>query len=731
MHDTFHPSETPPFPVSRAQSVFAPQSLERFDRATRRQPKPDPQAPWRRAIVFGGALAITAYLLRELYLVLSVGGIGGLEMVLMVLFTINIFWLGLSFMTALAGFVVIALGMRRSLVRANKYDTADPLSGKTAIIVCTYNEAPARIFAMAVATMQSVAKLGKQEHFDLFILSDTTDPDIWVHEEAAFQAVREHEELGSRIFYRRRSSNSGKKAGNVADWCRRWGANYEYMLVLDADSLMTGEAVVKLAQIIEKNPDFGLVQTVPISIGRNTLFARLQQFAGRLYGPMLATGLAFWHRGVSNFWGHNAIIRTRAFIESAGLPVLPGKPPFGGQILSHDFVEAALLNRAGWRVCMVPDLAGSYEEIPPGLIDFAMRDRRWAQGNLQHSRVLFASGLHWVSRVHMAMGIMAYVSALFWLLFLVTALALTLQSIYIPPQYFSEGIPFFHFPMQDSERSLELLLLTLGVLLLPKLFAYLLAIMDTRQRRGFGGALTLLAGVLIETVLSSLFAHIMMLLQSTAVADVFRGRDSGWKPQRRDDGSLPTAEIMQFHSKHMVIGACLAAVTLYSSFILFLWMLPATLGLVFSGPLSAWSAQRSAGEGFRRLGLLQIEEEKAPPAIAGEAAEIQARLEETVLEREAITHLAESTKLRRLHRQLIQMQPVSLESRISPNLAIGRAKLEVSANLTELLNLLKPGEKTALLSDPESLVRLEALIPAEIPPETAHHPTLQTLEQTS
>ena len=223
----------------------------------------------------------------------------------------------------------------------------------------------------------------------------------------------------------------------------------------------------------------------------------------------------------------------------------------------------------------------------------------------------------------------------------------------------------------------------------------------------------------------------MMLLQSTAVADVFRGRDSGWKPQRRDDGSLPTAEIMQFHSKHMVIGACLAAVTLYSSFILFLWMLPATLGLVFSGPLSAWSAQRSAGEGFRRLGLLQIEEEKAPPAIAGEAAEIQARLEETVLEREAITHLAESTKLRRLHRQLIQMQPVSLESRISPNLAIGRAKLEVSANLTELLNLLKPGEKTALLSDPESLVRLEALIPAEIPPETAHHPTLQTLEQTS
>lgn len=732
MHDTYPLLETPPIPVSRSQSVFAPQCLERFDRATRRQPRPDPAAPWRRGLIFGGALGITAYLVRELYFVLSVGSMAGLEIALMALFTINIFWLALSFMTALAGFAVIAFGLKRSVVHPEDYDATAPLTGKTAIIVCTYNEAPERVFGMAAATMQSVARLGKEENFDLFILSDTTDPDIWVHEEAAFQALRLRQPQGSRIFYRRRSVNTGKKAGNVADWCRRWGANYEYMLVLDADSLMTGECIAKLAAIIEKNPDFGLVQTVPVAIGRNTLFARLQQFAGRLYGPMLATGLAFWHRGVSNFWGHNAIIRTRAFIESAGLPVLPGKPPFGGQILSHDFVEAALLNRAGWRVCMVPDLEGSYEEIPPSLIDFAMRDRRWAQGNLQHSRVLFASGLHWVSRVHMSMGIMAYVSALVWLLFLVIALSLTLQSIYTVPQYFAGNFSLFpNWPMQDSERSFELLMLTLGILLLPKLFAYVLAVMDQKRRRGFGGASILFAGVLVEVILSSLFAHIMMLLQSSAVADVFRGRDSGWKPQRRDDGSLPTAEIMQFHVRHMIIGAILGAITLYSSYILFLWMLPATLGLLFSGPLSAWSAKRSAGQTFRRLGLLQIEEEKAEPAIAGEATQIQKTLEETVLQREAITHLAESAALRSLHRQLIQMQPISLESRISPNLAVGRAKLEISSNLTELLNLLKPGEKAALLSDPESLARLEALIPAEIPPETAHHPSLQSLEQTS
>ena len=582
MHDTHPLSEVLPLPVSRIQSAFAPQSLDTFDRASRRKPNDDVQAPWRRALIFGGTFGMTAYLTRELYLVLSFGTISVLEIALLLFFVINIFWLALSFMTALAGFLVIGLGLKRSLVSASDYDATRKLANKTGILVCTYNEAPERIFGMALATMRSVANLNQQDSFDLFILSDTTDPDIWIQEEVTFQQVRESGSVGERIFYRRRSANTGKKAGNVADWCRRWGAGYEYMLVLDADSIMTGEAVCKLAAIIENNPDFGLVQTVPMSIGRNTLFARLQQFAGKLYGPMLATGLAFWHRGVSNFWGHNAIIRTRAFIESAGLPILSGKPPFGGPILSHDFVEAALLNRAGWRVCMVPDLEGSYEEIPPSLIDFAMRDRRWAQGNLQHSRIVFASGLHWVSRVHMAMGIMAYLSALFWLLFLIVSLSLTIQSIYTLPQYYTDEFSLFPaWPKQDSERSLQLLILTLGILLLPKLMAYILAVTDRRARRGFGGPITLLGGMLAETILSSLFAHIMMLLQSSAVIDVFRGRDSGWKPQRRDDGSLPFWEIIGYHANHMVLGVLLTALTLYSSFILFLWMLPASLGLVY------------------------------------------------------------------------------------------------------------------------------------------------------
>lgn len=718
MHDTYPLSEAPLGPVSRGQSTFPPQRLDWFDRSTKRTPRPDPQAPWRRALIFGGALAITGYLTRELYYVLSVGGFAELEIALIVLFVINVAWLALSFMTALAGFGVMAFGARQSIIDPREYNPRAPLKGKTAILVCTYNESPERIFGMVLATARSVAAIGQGQSFDLFVLSDTTDPDIWVQEEAAFQSVREQAGDGPRIFYRRRSNNTGKKAGNVADWCRRWGTSYEYMLVYDADSLMSGEAVAKMAAIMDRNEDLGLVQTVPLPIGRNTLFARLQQFAGRLYGPMLAAGLSFWHRGVGNFWGHNAIIRTRAFIENAGLPQLSGKPPFGGQILSHDFVEAALLNRAGWRVCMTPDLGGSFEEVPPGLIDFAVRDRRWAQGNLQHSRVLVATGLHWVSRVHMMMGIMAYMSALIWFLFLVIALTLTLQSIYTIPEYFTDEFSLFPtWPMQDSERALSLLILTMLVLLMPKVLAYVLAVSNEKDRRGFGGPAVLGAGVLIETVLSSLYAHIMMLLQSSAVLDIFRGRDSGWNPQRRDDGTLPVWEIMQYHSTHMFLGAILAGVTLYSSVILFLWMSPAVLGLCLSGPLSAWSARKAAGDLFKERGLLATPEERRPPQIALDARACQQLLEEAALQREAITHLARDPKLRRLHRELIQMQPITLESRISPNLAIGRAKLEVCASLAELLNLLKPGEKAALLSDPESLARLEALIPTESAPQ--------------
>jgi len=712
MQDVRTTFELPPLPVEKAGERFPLQDLWQFDQASRRQVKSDIVASLRRLFIFFGAAVITAYLTRELCLVLQVGGFAELELVLIGLFVLNIAWLSLSFMTATAGFLVVALGLKRSIVDIPTDAEAKQLpKGRSAILVATYNEAPERIFGMALATLKELEGSGHGEAFDVFILSDTTDPDIWVHEEAAFRAARTRPSNGPRLYYRRRAANTGKKSGNIADWCRRWGPAYDYMVVLDADSLMTGESLTKLAHIMDRAPDVGLVQTVPYSIGRNTLFARMQQFAGSIYGPIMAAGLAFWHRGTGNFWGHNAIIRVSAFMESAGLPNLPGSPPFGGQILSHDFVEAALMCRAGWRVCMVPELKGSYEEIPPSLIDFASRDRRWCQGNLQHSRIITAKGLRPMSRVHMGMGIMAYMSALIWLIFLIAALSLTIQDLTLKPTYFGGDQTLFPtWPMQDSERARGLLFWTLTLLLLPKIFGFLTVAFSTSKRRGLGGIWGVTSSILLETVLSSLFAHVMMMVQSAAIFDIIRGRDSGWNPQRRDDGSLPFGWVLRYHSLHMLLGLGLAILAFSASLPLFLWLLPAILGLLLSGPLSAISAKRYAGEFFKRLAIFAIPEEQVPPSIAISAHKYSELLAQEFSKHEAISQLARDPQLRHLHRQLIELQPVTREARISPSLAVGRAKLEISADLPELLRLLKPNEKAALLSDPESLARLEAMI---------------------
>ncbi|MBX2806052.1 MAG: glucans biosynthesis glucosyltransferase MdoH [Hyphomicrobiales bacterium] len=708
----FYRAWSSPLPVERSGEAFPQQDLWRYDPASGRKRAADKSAMFRRMLVFGGALAITAYLTNELRMVLEVGGYAQLEVVLIGLFVLNIAWLSLSFMTALAGFVTITLGLKRSIVELpSEQEAAGLPQGRTAILVATYNESPERIFGMALATITELDKSGHGEAFDIFVLSDTTDPDIWVHEEAAFNAARARPGQGPRLFYRRRATNNGKKSGNVADWCRRWGPAYDYMVVLDADSLMTGRTLVSLAHAMDKMPSAGLIQTVPVTIGRNTLFARMQQFADSLYGPVVATGIAFWHRGTGNFWGHNAIIRVKAFTESAGLPQLSGEPPFGGQILSHDFVEAALMCRAGWQVCMAPELGGSYEEIPPSLIDFATRDRRWCQGNLQHGRVLGASGLRTLSRLHLVMGIMAYLSALFWLVFLVAALTLTIQQLTAEPIYFGGDQPLFPtWPMQDSERAISLLMLTLGLLLLPKLFGYILALLSTQKRRGFGGVFGLTASMAIETIMSSLVAHIMMLIQSAAIFDIVRGRDSGWNPQRRDDGSLPASWVFRYHLLHMMIGVSLGIFTFTMSLPLFLWLLPATLGLTFSGPLSRISATRKGGEIARKLGIFQTPDELNAPDISISAQHNTELLAREFQKNEAIFQLAHDPQLRNLHRQLIELQPVTREARISPSLAVGRAKLEISSDLAELLRLLKPNEKAAILSDPESLARLETMI---------------------
>src|SRR3954454_8268804 len=401
------------------------QALSRWSRAEERQPAAsDPyRAPWlARVFVFAGAAALTAYGGYEMYQVVSVSRTTVLQWLLLLLFTVNFSWIALAFTSGLLGFV--------SLLRRPRRLPPLPatLRSRTAVVMPVYNESTARTFAALAAMREEIEATGLGEHFDYFVLSDSTDPDAWIAEERAFLAWRQELGADARVFYRHRPKNHHRKAGNVADFVTRWGGAYEHMLVLDADSLMTGETIVRLAAAMEADPDAGIIQTLPLIINRNTLFARLQQFAARIYGPVIAAGLSAWSGRDGNYWGHNATRRPRAFAESCGLPDLPGTPPFGGHILSHDFVEAALIRRAGWTVRIAADIAGSYEESPPSIVDFAARDRRWCQGNLQHARIIGARGLHWISRFHLVSGIFSYAASPLWLLLMIAGLALAVQA---------------------------------------------------------------------------------------------------------------------------------------------------------------------------------------------------------------------------------------------------------------------------------------------------------------
>src|SRR5690606_32740800 len=266
----------------------------------------------------------------------------------------------------------------------------------------------------------------------------------------------------------------------------RWGARYDHLLILDADSVMEADTILKLAGRMEAEPRLGILQTVPMLVGGSSLFGRLQQFAGRLYGPVIARGTAAWQGTDGNYWGHNAMIRTRAFAQACGLPDLPGRKPFGGHILSHDFVEAALIRRAGWQVRMDPDLRGSFEGAPPSLIDSAARDRRWAQGNLQHVKVIGARGLRWPSRVHFAIGIGSYLMSPIWLAMLVTGGMLALRAGLAQPRYFADTFQLFpDWPVFDAERMLGLLPLATGRLLLPKFLGLFHSLLKSRTSRRF------------------------------------------------------------------------------------------------------------------------------------------------------------------------------------------------------------------------------------------------------
>jgi membrane glycosyltransferase len=667
----------------------------------------------RRLLVIGGAVLMTAAAANEMYKVLTVGTLTVLAALVLVLFVALFAWIALAFTSAASGFVCLLAGGERRLGISPR-GPVPALTVRTALLMPTYNESTARVMAGLQAIHDSLAATGQLAWFDLFVLSDTTDPDVWIAEEAAFLALRARTGSYDRIYYRRRRFNIGRKAGNIGDWVRRFGSAYPQMLILDADSVMSGEAIVRLAAAMAAHSDVGLIQTLPIIVNGTTLFARMQQFAGRVYGPVIAHGIAWWHGAEGNYWGHNAMVRTAAFASQAGLPTLRGRKPFGGHILSHDFVEAALLRRGGWAIHMIPTLIGSYEESPSSLADLAARDRRWCQGNLQHAAVLSGRGLHWVSRLHLLMGIGSYITAPLWLMFLVASILISVQARFARPDYFPAGRSLFPaWPVIDPIRAMWVFAGTMAVLLAPKLLSYLALLARPEERRGCGGGGRALLSLLAETLIAGLIAPVAMLTQSAHVATILLGRDGGWQPQRRDDGAVPLDHVIRLYWRHTLLGLLLAGTAWLVSPYLALWMLPVVLGLALAIPLAAFTAAPGPGRAFRRLGLLRIPEEARPPDTLAKANTLHQELKAIEgLGESGLARLARDPVLAEEHRRMLPPQRRRGQDPIDVPLLIALTRIEEADTAAAAWTTMSQAERVAALGDARALDGLLALTAA-------------------
>lgn len=488
------------------------------------------------------------------------------------------------------------------------------ITARTVVLVPVCHEDALTTFARVAAMQQQLA--GAPAQVDFAILSDTGGGAGARAEEAALKLLLAAvSPAGGKVYYRRRVQNTGRKAGNIADFITRSGAAWDFALVLDADSLMEAATILRMIRRMEAAPDLMLLQSLPRVVRAASVFGRAMQFAAGFHGPVFTRGLARLQGRTGPYWGHNALVRIPAFAASCGLPDLPGRAPAGGHILSHDYVEAALLARAGGTVRVDPDLDGSYEEAPENVVAHARRDRRWCQGNLQHARLLRTRGLRFWSRAIFVQGIMSYLSSGLWATFLIAAMLAGLWQA--APDYFPGVVAIYHervgflpvLPIDASGRAIGLLVVIFVLLLLPKLLVTLEAAL-TGRHRGYGGIGAAVLSVLAELMLSAALAPVLMAYQVRSLVQVIAGQDGGWPPNARGDGQLTLAEAWAaawFITVTGAVGLGFAATLLPQQMP---WLLPVLFPMLLAPVLIAWTSKPG------RVKLLHATpEERDPPAI--------------------------------------------------------------------------------------------------------------------
>jgi membrane glycosyltransferase len=575
----------------------------------RTRPERETDGRWRFLVIFACALTVTAFAAQAMLATFEPGGINAFEWAAVVLFTLNFGWLSTAAGTGAAG----TLALLFSPGTRARSPGPSAKGSRTALVIALYNESAAKVMGSAEAMWEALKDLGAEGNFEIFFLSDTTDPTLAANEEAVMQDLVRRQP-NAPFWYRRRRDNVQKKQGNINDFVQRWGARYEYMIELDADSMVSPEAMLELVRRADANPRTALIQTLPIIVGAKTFSARAQQLALRVHGGLFGAGLTWWSGGAGNFWGHNAIIRLAPFARHASLPVLPGREPLGGKILSHDFVEAALLRRAGWRVEIAGDIEGSYEEAPPTLVDLASRDRRWAQGNIQQIQLLFARGFDWLSKVHIAAGVMGYMSGLLWLSLIVMGVFIAGWAKFFDTETTSIAA--------DPSAGLRLLLITAAVLTSPKWLAVLL--WSVGKLPGWGRSPRFLSAVVADLATTTLMAPIVMINHAGSILSTLAGVDGGWQPQVRDRNGFAWSDLVRHYRQHMIFGMSLLVVSFIISPSFMLQNLPLATALMFA-PMITKALSRRARRGSMLWRVYATPEDLATPDIVRAAERMGAR----------------------------------------------------------------------------------------------------------
>lgn len=477
-----------------------------------------------------------------------------------------------------------------------------PLRIRVAVLMTIRNEAAARVIGRMRRIKSSLDATGAGAAFDYFVLSDTSLAATGAAEEAAMADWRAAEaQDAARLFYRRRTDNAGFKAGNLRDFCTRWGAGYEAMLVLDADSVMDGPTILAMARIMQAHPRLGILQSLICAVPADSAFARCFQFGMRAAMRAYTPGYAWWSGDCGPFWGHNAMVRIAPFANQCHLPVLPGKPPFGGPILSHDQVEAALMRKAGYEVRVMPEETGSFEGNPPTLGQFAQRDLRWCQGNLQYVRLLGLPGLLPASRFQLLWAILMFAGIPAWTL-AIAALPFVAHAASATPD----------FPIAAATWLYATFLV---MVLTPKLAGWIDVALTPSELRRYGGAIRFAAGVATETVFGLMLWAVSSFHTTLFIVGAAFGRSTGWGAQARDAHAMPwRASLAQFLPETL-FGLAVGGWLLALSPALFAWSLPLIAGQILAVPLAVVTADPRVGAWMRRTGLCAIPEDFAPPPV--------------------------------------------------------------------------------------------------------------------